>query len=209
MARRPVTALVSVGMIVAVLAIATPAYAHNYLVSSTPAEGELLTALPSEFSVTTNEALLSLDGATGGFTLQIQDASGLYYGDGCLSVDGASLRSGATLGDAGDYTVVWQVVSADGHPISGEFGFTWQPADPSQISAGWDGLPECGAAPPEPTPSATAEPQPTETPVPIIAPEETTNADPATGLWIGGAALAALAVAGTTVLVVRRRSNAT
>ncbi len=208
MARRTVSAIVSGAVLVAVLAIATPAYAHNYLVSSTPAEGELLTALPVEFTVTTNETLLTLD-ATSGFALQIQDAGGLYYGDGCLSIDGATLRSGATLGEAGDYTLVWQVVSADGHPISGEFGFSWQPADPSQISTGWAGLPECGATPPEPTPTATAQPEPSATPVPISAPEDTSNVDPATGLWIGGAALAAIAVAGTAALVVRRRSRAT
>lgn len=192
------------------LGAALPASAHNYLVSSNPAADSVVTELPDTFSVTTNEPLLDLTGDAGGFLLQIRDATGLYYGDGCLAVDGSSLISGATLGEAGDYSVVWQVVSADGHPVSGEFAFSWEPADQSQISSGWVEPPVCGATQPEEPvemPTSDPEPTPSETAVPISAPIESENTGLTTGLWIGGAVVAILAAAGATLLLVRRGSG--
>ena len=106
--------------------------------------------------------------------------------------------------------MVWQVVSADGHPVSGEFAFSWQPADPSQVSAGWAEPPVCGATQPEEPvemPTADPEPTPSETAVPISAPIETENTGLTTGLWIGGAVVAILAAAGATLLLVRRGSG--
>jgi hypothetical protein len=41
---------------------AAPAAAHNYLVSSSPEDGAVVTEQPGAFSVTTNDALLDLDG---------------------------------------------------------------------------------------------------------------------------------------------------
>lgn len=104
------------------------AQAHNYLVESTPSDGEVLTALPESFEITTNEALLESAGV-GGFALEIQDANGLFYGDGCVTVDGPTMEAAAAVGEAGDYTLIWQVVSADGHTVSDTIDFSWQPAD--------------------------------------------------------------------------------
>lgn len=192
------------------LGAALPASAHNYLVSSNPTADSVVTELPDAFSVTTNEALLDLTGDAGGFLLQVRDAAGLYYGDGCLAVDGSSLITGATLGEAGDYSVVWQVVSADGHPVSGEFAFSWQPTDQSLVSVGWAEPPVCGATQPEAPiemPTASPEPTPSETAVPISEPIDSENTGLTTGLWIGGALIAVLAAAGGTLLAVRRRSG--
>ena len=107
---------------------AAPAQAHNFLVSSTPAADEVVTALPETFSVTTNGPLLDLSGTGAGFAIQVTDATGAFYGDGCMTVSGSTLSTPAALGAAGTYRFVWQVISEDGHTVSDEFTFEWAPA---------------------------------------------------------------------------------
>src|SRR5690606_38508275 len=74
------------------------------------------------------------------------DAAGLFYGDGCLSVDGDTASMQAQLGEAGDYTLTFQVVSADGHPVSDTIDFTFDPADGEAGAPGVAEAPVCGAA---------------------------------------------------------------
>jgi methionine-rich copper-binding protein CopC len=107
-----------------VLSAAAPASAHSQLLGSTPSEGETLAELPAQFSVTMNERLLA-DAGLSAFALQVRDADGLYYGDGCLQVVDDTLTTPAAIGPAGDYVLEWQVVSADGHPVGGEIAFSW------------------------------------------------------------------------------------
>lgn len=129
-----------------VLGAPLAAQAHNYLVGSTPSAGEVLTSLPETFEITTNEALLESAGV-GGFALEVQDANGLYYGDGCLTIDGPTMETAAALGAAGDYTVIWQVVSADGHTVSETIDFSWEPADAAAVvSEGSEDAPVCATA---------------------------------------------------------------
>lgn len=130
-----------------VLGAPLAAQAHNYLVDSTPSEGEALTSLPETFEITTNEALLESAGV-GGFALEVQDANGLFYGDGCLTIDGPSMETAAALGAPGDYTVIWQVVSADGHTVSDTIDFSWEPADAANVvaSEGSEDAPVCSTA---------------------------------------------------------------
>jgi hypothetical protein len=128
-----------------VLLVATPAYAHNYLVESNPTEGQTLTELPSEFSVTTNDTLLDLAGdGGGGFAIQVTNDAGQYFGDGCFTIVDQTLSTGASLGEAGDYLMRWQLVSSDGHTVSGEVGFDWQPDTGQEVSEGLDAPPACG-----------------------------------------------------------------
>jgi methionine-rich copper-binding protein CopC len=141
-----VAALVALGALVVVapvLGAAAPAQAHNYLVSSTPAAGQTLTELPERFEVTTNGPLLTLGGSTGGFALQVKDAEGRFYGDGCVTVEGPTMSTAAALGAAGTYTVIWQVVSSDGHTVSDEFTFDWAPAAGQTASTGSATVPDC------------------------------------------------------------------
>lgn len=134
----------------AVLLAAAPAAAHSVLADSVPAEGETLTELPEAFSVTANESLLDL-GGQGVFLLQIRDAAGAYYGDGCVEIVDATMSAEPVIGASGDYTMVWQIVSADGHPVSGEISFSWeapagfQPAEGSAEPAACGGVAEPGA----------------------------------------------------------------
>ena len=120
--RRPL-AVVTLGATVAVgavLGFAAPAQAHDALVSSNPAQGAVLTALPAEFSITMNQTLVDLGTGTGSgtnFDIQVTDAAGRFYGDGCISLVDDTMSMPASLGAAGQYTMIWQIVSADSHPV--------------------------------------------------------------------------------------------
>lgn len=160
-----VAAVGGAALLLAVVAVPGAASAHNSLVSSTPEAGSTLTALPAEFQVTTNEDLLDTGGALGGFALQVVGADGLFYGDGCVRIDGATMASSPALGPAGDYTLAWQVVSIDGHPVDGTVDFAWDPASGEELATGSATAPVCGegaadaeAGEPEaaPAPSAPA-----------------------------------------------------
>ena len=178
---------------VAVLATATPAWAHNYVVSTTPAEGEVLTVLPESFSVTTNEALLDLSGSGSGFGMEIIDADGLYYGDGCVTVEGASLYADPVIGAAGTYTLVYQVVSADGHTVSDEFTFDWAPEAGFAASAGSATPGDCNGLYSR---GDGAEAKP-----------DAASVDLSAVLWIGGALLAVGIAVVVTFIVLRPRTK--
>jgi methionine-rich copper-binding protein CopC len=188
---------------VSVLGLATPAQAHNYLVDSTPEVGGTLTELPESFSITTNEALLDLGGEGAGFALEVIDADGLYYGDGCVTVSGTTMTVTPAIGAPGDYTVVWQVVSADGHTVSDEFPFVWAPTDASVATEGSAAPATCGAADAPDSPS-----DPVATDAPDAAADSPANANLSDVLWIGGTVvLVGLAVGITLVVSGRKKKN--
>jgi copper resistance protein C len=183
----------------ALLALAAPlsATAHDSVVSSTPEEGQTLAVLPAEFSVTTNEPLLALAGNEAGFALQIVDSEGHYYGDGCVTIVDATLSSAAALGAAGDYTLLWQVVSSDGHAASGAIAFTWAPSDSAEASTGSAQPPVCS----EGTGASS-------TPVAVDDEDHSAHETETTdGLWIGGAITGALILGLVAYLVVRSRAK--
>ena len=189
-----------------VLAFAAPASAHDFVVGSTPAEGETLTSLPESFSVTANEPIVDIVGDGTGFGIRVTDAAGRFYGDGCLSLVDATMSMPATLGEAGDYTMVWQLISSDSHPVSGTIPFTWAPPAGTTPSEGAAVAPVCGdtGAVPEPGSTTQAE-EPADAGPAAPAPAS----DDATGtlLWLGGAALAIVAAVGVTLLLVRPKKT--
>lgn len=136
------SALLVTGLVAASLLTAAPASAHDELVESTPAAGETLTALPDAFSITMSENLPDPDSSSG-FGIQVKDSEGLYYGDGCVTVDGPTMSAEAVLGEPGEYTFTWQVVSSDGHPTSDEFTFTWAPDESFEAAAGSNDAGDC------------------------------------------------------------------
>ena len=205
---RAAIALAAAFVVVApALAFASSAQAHDSVIASTPTEGELLGTLPEEFSVTTNEPLLTLDNTTSGFALEIVDSAGYYYGDGCLTVSGATLSTPAALGEPGDYVLIWQVVSSDGHPASGEITFSWAPSDAAAPAKGSVSPPVCSGGGPSPVASAPATDEPTPSAVPISAPDVRPNANLSDVLWIGGAIVAVLGAVLLTFFVLDRRSR--
>jgi methionine-rich copper-binding protein CopC len=199
----PVTRLLVAGFgalvaVVAVLGLAAPAQAHNYRIDSTPSPGETLTALPPQFSVTTNDVLLNIDGNAAGFALQVRDSKGLYYGDGCVTVDGPSISTDAALGAAGKYTVTWQVISTDAHTVSDSFDFTWKPPSSFTPSVGSTTVPDCHGTL---MPNAAAPPLAGGAPASAAVDGGTL----ATVLWIGGAVLAVGIAVVVTIFATSRK----
>lgn len=133
---------------VATFAIATPASAHDQLVSSTPASDERLAAPPESITMTFSGELLVLDASLTGAVVLVVDGSGKDWVSGDVAVDGRTVTAPLAPGmpDAG-YQVRWQVVSEDGHPIAGVIPFTVGDAEPMETATS-DGAAE--------TPSATA-----------------------------------------------------
>lgn len=183
----------------AVLLVAVPAgaaSAHDRVVASTPAADSVITELPARFSLTTDRALLVFAGAKSGFALDVLGPDGRYYGDGCVRIADNVVSTAAAVGPAGAYTVRWQVVSSDGHPVSGRFGFTWTPSATAPPSRGSASAPRCGRPAAEPRTDPAAEPG---------------SSAPAAGiplvdvLWIGGGVLVVLVAGAVSLLVITRR----
>jgi methionine-rich copper-binding protein CopC len=198
---RATAALIVAAAAVAVptLIVVSPAHAHDSIVSSTPSSGEVLSQLPSRFSITTNEPLLTMQNSTSGFAMQIRDSAGQYYGDGCLTVSGPTMSQAAALGPAGAYTVLWQLVSSDGHTASGQYPFTWAPVAGQPVSTGSSIPPDCNGA------AAGQAPSPNPTAVVTFSP--TSSANLSDVLWIGGAIAAVLLAALVTFLILGRRNS--
>ncbi|WP_197738269.1 copper resistance CopC family protein [Agromyces terreus] len=182
------------------LLVAVPAMsasAHNYVVSTTPAEDAVVTEQPGQVSLQTNDELLDLGT---GAALLVQGPDGLYYGDGCAVIDGPSAVADVDLGEAGTYTVLWQVVSTDGHPISGEWTFEWQPADGVALGTGTD-APACGGDAAGSTAADDGDAEGSGG-----SDEAGASSVPTDLLWLGGGVLVAAVAAVATWLVVRRRA---
>jgi copper resistance protein C len=107
----------------AVLVTAAPAAAHNALISSDPKDKSSLEAGPSSVTLTFDQ---DVQGGEGINTISVVDASGGHYevaGDPTIKDNAVSAKVDA-LGKAGQYKIGYRILSADGHPVSGELTFT-------------------------------------------------------------------------------------
>lgn len=129
-----------------VLIPTSPASAHDDLVASDPAAGSTVQTLPEEMTLTFSAALIPSDGGT---AVLVTDADGNDVTGGAPEIDGAVLIQPLEpdAATAGEYTVVWQVVSSDGHPTDGEFAFTVTDTAPPATTEPTESS--------EPTPSAS------------------------------------------------------
>ena len=196
--RRAARAVFAIVVAAAVLGWgAAPASAHDTAVGSSPAADAVVTEQPGLFSVTTSDLLLDLGGTGSGTAMIITGPASapLFYGDGCATVSGATIETAAQLGAAGQYTVIWQTVSTDGHSISDEFTFDWKPASGQSLADGAATAPSCGIEPDAATAEAAAD-----------AGASAANDSPlSTVAWIGGVLGAVLLAVAATVLVLRRK----
>ncbi len=112
-------AALATGLVALVLA-AVPAAAHNTLRSSDPADGGTVTSAPAQVTLTFDQAALEL-----GSEVVVTAEDGTVVSAGPVQlVDVSVVQPLAEDRPAGAYRVDWRVTSADGHPISGTFGFT-------------------------------------------------------------------------------------
>jgi copper resistance protein C len=103
----------------AAILTAQAASAHATRVSSEPADGAVLTVGPERVSATFNQPLQTTFAA---MTVVGPDTN--VWSSGEPTVQGAVVSVNVRpLGPAGSYTVNYRVTSADGHPVSGSWGF--------------------------------------------------------------------------------------
>jgi methionine-rich copper-binding protein CopC len=108
-------ALCSALLLAALLALPSPAQAHDTLLSSDPADGATLETSPEEIGFTFSADVLDVSPL-----VRITDESGTELTEIVPTVDGPVVT--ATLTEplpAGTHTIQWRVVSSDGHPIEG------------------------------------------------------------------------------------------
>lgn len=175
------------------------AVAHDELIGSTPEDGAMLREAPEELRLTYSGAIAEV-----GAEVQVTGPDGAVEGD--LAIEGFDVVH--TLPDdleSGDYEIVWRVTSADGHPISGELGFSLagavtaaEPADEDTATA--------AATPPDGA-DATVGPEAsarTDAPVSEAPGDQGGAGGLPTWAWVAvGVALVALG--GVAVTAIRRR----
>ena len=98
-----------------------PATAHAEMLDSTPAPGSHLSSVPGKIILRFGEHLSDLSGAN---AILVTGPGGEEISQGEISIIDASVtRALKGTSEAGTYHVAYRVLSADGHPVSGEFDF--------------------------------------------------------------------------------------
>ena len=200
--RRPATSIaLAATLLAAFLVLLSPlsASAHDALVSSSPAADESVETVPSELTLTFSAKLI--DGGEGATEVVVTAPDGSSITDGAATVDGAVVTQPLQgSGPAGEYHVIWKVVSSDGHPTSGEYSFTVTVGDDATPTAEPTVAPTTAA----PTAEQTAAPEATTTP----AADSGDTAGGSPWIWVL-AIVAVLVVAGVVIWIVlsRRRGG--
>ncbi|UYM05151.1 copper resistance CopC family protein [Solicola gregarius] len=111
-------AAVIAALFLVLIQTAGPAFAHATLVRSDPKDGAALDSEPTTVSLTFNE-----DVSTPA-QLQVTAPDGAPLASKAPTVDGTEVsQSIDTANLAGTYTIAYRVISADGHPITGELTY--------------------------------------------------------------------------------------
>jgi len=106
---------------------ALPAHAHTSLELSTPSDSQSIELLPNKLSASFDEDLVEIEGEVVN-TLELESADGTKYVLSSASIAGPTVSASAGDGEypAGNYLLKYRVVSADGHPVTGEIKFSTQ-----------------------------------------------------------------------------------
>lgn len=204
MSQRMKTVVVAIIALLLVFALVVPAFAHAQLLGSIPENGSSQQTA-DELVLTFNEDV-SPDFVT--FYAQ-GDSEGVLDGD--PTVDGAVVTQPLAPTRNGEYAIGYRVVSADGHPVSGEITFTLtdvtaaaQATDEETTGAGEAATDGADTAQPEVTTEAT-ETTASET----VTADQTDEADDEGGSnWILFAVIFGITFA-LTLLLMRMRSRRT
>ncbi|MFD9516384.1 copper resistance CopC/CopD family protein [Streptomyces sp. NPDC059979] len=120
----PRLALVLAALLATLFTAASPAAAHAALTASDPTDGAVVATAPAQVTLSFSEQV-----AMGDDSIRVLDPQGKRVDTGELRdmCSGNTIRYGTALHAGlphGTYTVAWQAVSADSHPISGAFTFS-------------------------------------------------------------------------------------
>ncbi|MDQ0118051.1 methionine-rich copper-binding protein CopC [Pseudarthrobacter defluvii] len=142
---RKVRLLLPLATAAILLVFSAPAQAHDALESSNPANGSTVSAMPAKVELTFDHTPIAINSI-----VRVEDAAGTDQADGPVQIVDNQVSQPVKPGaPQGKYTVVWRVVSSDGHPIEGTFTFTaggpnsapppTQAANPAAASSGVPG----------------------------------------------------------------------
>jgi methionine-rich copper-binding protein CopC len=113
-------AILSIGLIAGVLVGAGVASAHNVLTGSDPVNGASVDTAPTRVSLTFDQPIQNLDPV-----LLVTGPNGNVFTDGPPTIDGNVISAPlGPAGPAGLYRAAYRIVSADGHPVTGEITYT-------------------------------------------------------------------------------------
>jgi methionine-rich copper-binding protein CopC len=105
-------------------ALASPAGAHAFIKTATPAVGSTVAQSPSQVVIDFTE------GVEPSFSsIVVQDAKGATVATGATHLVGGDTHLGLDIAPLppGTYTVVWHATATDTHKTEGKFTFTVQP----------------------------------------------------------------------------------
>ncbi|NBU94200.1 MAG: copper resistance protein CopC [Actinobacteria bacterium] len=105
----------------------TPTFssAHTELLSSEPAAGSSVTTWPAEISLTFDEELQSIGSEKSNFVV-VNNAVGDQISADDEKLDGSTIKVSLDPNTIqGPVLVYYRVVSADGHPVEGEYKFNF------------------------------------------------------------------------------------
>lgn len=114
---RPLLVVMTVALVS--VAGAGGAAAHDVLVSTSPANGALVSTVPKAVTLLFDQPALAI-----GTEVVVNGPSGAVQLGKATIVDSTVTQRVEPGAPAGHYTVNWRVTSADGHPVSGTFTFT-------------------------------------------------------------------------------------
>jgi copper resistance protein C len=164
------------------------ASAHDVLIAADPASGDTVATLDA-VTLTFNADPLGGDGAD---VIQVTGPDGRHYETACPTLTGPEVSAPVALGPAGSYKVVWRIVSSDGHPVSGDYTFTYAPESTASQPATGSSKALCGTTGPD------------------TAATSTETGSGTAGPWIGigvGAGVAVLIGIGVWLLIRNPRSS--
>ena len=195
----PRAILVGLVTAVALLLGTSAASAHDTVIGTAPGDGETLTTAPTQVTVETSAVPQSIGSR---MVITASDGTVLFDGEPTIADRVASVELPAVANDS--YQVAWRLVSSDGHPIDGTFGFVVD--DPAAVAPTED--PTTDAATPtadETTAPATTDVAPSEDSTTATAAD--TTDDGSSTSWIP-VALIVVVIAGLVLLVLFRRRSA-
>ncbi|MCT2586566.1 copper resistance CopC family protein [Actinophytocola gossypii] len=106
----------------AVVGLATPALAHNQLIGSNPENEATVEQSPSTVELTFDQPVQKGEGLN---SVAVTGPDGSTWATGPAEVSSNVVTATVDeLGPTGEYTIGYRILSADGHPVSGEVKFT-------------------------------------------------------------------------------------
>ncbi|MCM3486921.1 copper resistance CopC family protein [Kocuria rosea] len=173
---------------------APAAQAHDALTGTNPADGASISTDPGEVVLSFTQP--PTEGVAGANTIEVTAPDGHVVSTGEATVEGRDLRVDAVIDHPGEHTVVWRAVSADGHPIEGQFAFTYTPTGtPTSASSG-------------PVPEATTATEATAVEATMAPAETSTEQGLSTGVLVTAGVLL-LALVGVGAYLLGRRTKNT